>query len=348
MEIVSFDPLMAGRSDWERYHYYRRARAAESDPDEPMLSDAEVEEEERQPSPHVIRLGWHALDEGRLVGSSVVLLSTPESPGYAERARFLYAFGGVLREARRRGVGTRLIGKVHSVMCDRGQTTLTAATHEVDGHAFLQRIGAQQKITHIESRLRCDSLDEMQLATWERTAREAHPSLALETYRGRVPFDVVEPLLPALSTLVDDQPWGDLDRARTRLDIGQYREWYSQLDRTGGAHHFVLLREPDGQIAGVSDALWDPRIPHRAWQLFTGVRRQRRGRGLAKCLKAVLLREIRSTHASVTEFVTSNANKNVAMLAVNASIGFAAFRLRRTYQIERDALGAWIGSRMPQ
>ena len=94
--------------------------------------------------------------------------------------------------------------------------------------------------------------------------------------------------------------------------------------------------------------LYGTRACHTAWQLFTGVRRQRCSGGLAKCLKAALLRQIRSTHSSVTEFVTSNASKNVAMLAVNASIGFAAFRLHGTHQIERDALGAWIGSRVLQ
>jgi hypothetical protein len=88
MEIVSFDPPTAGRSDWERFHTYRHARRAESDPDEPVISDAEVEEE-RQPHPHVIRLRSLALDEGRLVRSSVALLPTRESPGYAGAPRVL-------------------------------------------------------------------------------------------------------------------------------------------------------------------------------------------------------------------------------------------------------------------
>jgi GNAT superfamily N-acetyltransferase len=345
MEIVSFDPLTADRPDWARFHDYRRAWAAESDPDEPVMSDAEVEEEERQLHPHVIRLGWHALDEGRLVGSCGVLIATQESPGYAERARFLDAFGGVLGAARRRGLGTRLIGKVHAVMCERAQTTLTMMTHEADGHGFLQRIGAQQKIVRIENRLRCDRLDEAELVAWEQAALASHPGLVLETWRNRVPFEVVEPLLPELSALFEDQPWGELDHAHTPLEISHYREWYRQLDRSGGAHHLVLLREPDGQLAGVSDAAWDPRVPQRAWQMFTGVRRQRRRGGLAKCLKAALLRQVRTSHPSVTEMVTSNASDNAAMLAVNASIGFAAFRTHAAYQIERDVLGAWLSSR---
>jgi RimJ/RimL family protein N-acetyltransferase len=346
LRIVSFDPLTAGRLDWERFHTYRHARRAESDPDEPVISDAEVEEEERQPHPHVIRLRWLAIDEGRLVGSSVAILPTQESPGYAERARFLNAFGNVLGGMRRRGVGTRLISQVHAVMCECAQTTLTMMTYEADGHAFLRRIGAQQKISNIENRLRYDRLDEARLATWEEAAMASHQGLALEAYRGRVPLEVVEPLMPALSALHEDVPWGDLDHAPALLDISHYREWYRQLDRIGGAHHLVLLRKSDGQLVGVSEATWDPRIPQRAWQLFTGIRRQWRRGGLAKCLKAVLLRQVRASHPSVTEMITSNASENTAMLAVNARIGFAVFRTHGIYQIERDVLGAWLSSRV--
>jgi hypothetical protein len=193
---------------------------------------------------------------------------------------------------RRRGVGTRLIGQVHAVMCEHAQTTLTMMTYEADGHAFLRRIGAQEKISNIENRLRCDRLDEAQLAAWEKAAMASHQGPALEAYRGRVPLEVVEPLMPALSALHEDVRWGDLDHAPALLDISHYREWYGQLDRIGGAHHLVLLRESDGQLV-VSEAIWDPRIPQRAWQLFTGIRRQWRRGGLAKCLKAVLLRHVR-------------------------------------------------------
>src|SRR5215470_7534434 len=118
LRIVSFDPLTAGRLDWERFHTYRHARRAESDPDEPVISDAEVEDEEREPHPHVIRLRWLAIDAGRQIGSSVAVLPTQESPGYAERARFLNGFGNVLGGMQRRGVGTRLISQVHAVMCE--------------------------------------------------------------------------------------------------------------------------------------------------------------------------------------------------------------------------------------
>ena len=72
----------------------------------------------------------------------------------------------------------------------------------------------------------------------------SHQGLALEAYRGRVPLEVVEPLMPALSALHEDVPWGDLDHAPALLDISHYREWYRQLDPHGQNIHrgrFSLL-----------------------------------------------------------------------------------------------------------
>src|SRR5215470_12722382 len=140
----------------------------------------------------------------------------------------------------------------------------------------------------------------------------SHQGLALEAYCGCVPFDVAEPLMPALSALHEDAPWGDLGHAPALVDISHYREWYRQLERIGGVHHLVLLRESDGQLVGGSEAASDPRIPQRAWQLFTGVRRQWCRGGLAKCLKATLLRQVRASHPSVTEMITSNAGESTA------------------------------------
>ena len=100
---------------------------------------------------------------------------------------------------RRRGMGTRLISQVHPVICEHAQTTLTIMAYEADGHAFLQPIGAQQKTSNIECRPRCDRLDEARLTAWENTAMASHQGLALEAYRGRVPFEAVEPPMTALT-----------------------------------------------------------------------------------------------------------------------------------------------------
>ncbi len=342
MNLVRFDPISAGPAEWARVHAFRRARHAESDPDGPLLSDEEIEADAREPDPHYTQLRWLALEGEQAVGSLSTFLLTRDSPDFAERKRFLHVFGAVLQPWRRHGIARRLFAEVNQVMLAHGKTTLTMGTHEDDGHGFLRHIGAVEKLRWIENHVHVDDLDRLMLTRWEQAALAAGRNLTLEAYRGRVPFEVLEPLLPTIAAMMNDMPWGALDRPPTRLDIGDTREWYSQLDRSGGAHHLVLLREPDGSVTGVAEASWDARIPHRSRHIFTGVRRDRRGRGIAKGLKAAILRQVLSSHPEVATIVTSNGQQNAAILSVNARLGFRPHRTYATYQIDRDGLASWL------
>jgi GNAT superfamily N-acetyltransferase len=332
------------RSTWASLHAFRRARAAESAPEDPIVSDEEFEREARERSPHFTFRRWLATDHGRVVGSLAVSVTTPESPAHAENSRFAYAGVSVLGPWRQRGIGTRLIAQLHRVMCEEDRALVNVGTTEADGHAVLHHMGACEKLRMIESRLRMDEPDWDKLDAQKNAILAANPDLVLEAYSGRVPLDVYEPLLPALSALFEDTPVGDLERGRPRVHIDEVREFYGRLDRFGGAHHFVMLRAPDGGVAGVADVLWDGRLPRRAWHSFTGVDRARRGRKLAQALKIAVLQQVRTAHPSLIEMGTANAAQNAPMLAVNAKLGFRRHRTHGAYQIGRDELGAWAAA----
>jgi hypothetical protein len=40
-----------------------------------------------------------------------------------------------------------------------------------------------------------------------------------------------------------------------------YDLWYETLERVGGAHHLVLLCAPDGDVTGLSEAVWERADP---------------------------------------------------------------------------------------
>ena len=87
-------------------------------------------------------------------------------------------------------------------------------------------------------------------------------------------------------------------------------------------------------------AVWDSRTPDRIYQVLTGVQRDKRGLGLAKGLKAAMLRTIRTQFPAILKVVTYNAQSNAAMLAINNRLGFTVHRHYGTYQIDRQAIGA--------
>jgi GNAT superfamily N-acetyltransferase len=346
VHILPHDPTTDCRATWARFHAYRRARDVEARPGDPEISDEAFEQQDRAQSPHHAHKRWLAVDGNRVVGSLYVTMTLPGNPTHAENARFLFAGMSVLTPWRRRGVGTRLIARLHRVMHEEERSIANVGTQEPDGHAFLRHFGAAEKLRMIENRLRMDTVDWRAFADLKDAVVAANPELTLETWRGRVPLEVIEPLLPAFSRLHEDVPFGDLDHGATRLDIDHVREAYRQLDRFGGAHHLVMFRAPGGDVAGVAEVWWNASMETRGYHSFTGVHRDWRGRKLAQALKIAVLEQVRAEHPAVSVMCTVNAAQNAPMLAVNAKLGFKPHHTHCAYQIDRDRLGAWTAGRM--
>lgn len=178
---------------------------------------------------------------------------------------------------------------------------------------------------------------------WHAAMRAATPGLRETIFAGRVPDADFEGLLPAVNAMVRDVPRDRFDHPIVDTDMAMIGEWYRQLDHLKAEHRMVLLRDADCTVVGISDVVWQPSAPDRTYQLFTGVRRDRRGLGLGKGLKAAMLRHVRAALPSVGLMVTGNAEANAPMLAINSRLGYAVHKVAGTYQIGVDTLGAALG-----
>jgi len=154
-------------------------------------------------------------------------------------------------------------------------------------------------------------------------------------------------LLPAFTALVRDAPAGGMDTPPNRYDLQGYATGYEEADRHGSEHLLVMLLDGD-EVAGMCEGWWDARFPGRASQHLTAVTRPRRGRGLAKALKARMLRLVRDRQPGVTMMRTCNAVVNAPMLSINARLGFVRHKEVGTYQVGPAALQAWLVSRTPR
>ena len=345
IEIRSFDPQQASPALWASFHACRRAIASELHPGDPVLSDAETEFEMQEADPLFECRRWVAIARPEVIGHARAVFRRPGTPNAAEQAPYLFGGGAVRAEARRQGAGSSLLREIHSLMHTLDKTILTLMAETEPGHAFLTQAGAVAKLTTVSSRAALPQLDWVHLREWEEAA--ANSGLEWDCYAGRVPREVLLALLPDYTTLLADVPRGDLEIAPVRCEIEGYDQWYETLDRVGGAHHLIVLRAPGGAVAGLTEAVWDSRMPSIVFQNLTAVARPWRGRGLARALKARILRQVHTHHPEAAAMRTGNSETNAAMRAINTRAGFKPHRRFAEYQVTRAALDAWHAAQPP-
>ncbi len=338
--ISVFDPQTANPELWAAYHAYRRATHAELWPGEQQLSDAECEREMmREANPPEDCVRWAAQAGQEVIGFAQACFRKPGVVDADAHAPHLSAGGMVRAEARRQGVGTALLREVLALMHQLGKTILTISARTEAGHAFLSGTGAVPKLTAITSRATLSELDWAALREWE----DAPAALGLEweRYAGRVPRERLLALLPEFNARFAEAPVAGLQTVPVRFEIESYGRLNETMERTGSAHHLVMLLEPDGKPAGMTEAVWDARTQNVVYQALTAVAPPWRGRGLAKALKAAMLRQVHASHAQAEFVRTGNAEMNAAMLTVNERCGFKPHSRFIKYLVTRDALDLW-------
>jgi len=342
----SFDPQRASAEEWAQALAYWRQRHDEDFPGEPQPDDAHTQQDVRQHTPlHVVHRAFARDAQGRIVGSLNMGVRREGSPDYATFAPFIDVWGGVLRSHQRQGVASTLLHRLLALMETRAPTTATFKAHLPEGRAFLAAIGATEKHRSIENRMAFAGLDWAALARWRADALAPTHGLRLEIHAGRVPFDRLATLMAPLSALLEDAPTSALERAPLRFELEGFHAWYAEIDRRGGEHFLVLLRDANDEVAAVCDASWTQLYPDRMFQRLKGVARHWRGKGLAKGVKAIMLQLVRERHPEVAIAVTQNAEVNAPMLAINRQLGFAPHRHDGAYQIGTESLRAFLSTR---
>ena len=235
------------------------------------------------------RLLLLAEEDGVLAGSGVADDSSLTGGFVAPR---------VLPGARRRGVGTALLGALAQHCHGRGHTTVAALADDEGSAVFARRAGFTEVNREVEMlRTIGDEPppvipDGVQIVTvadrpelWEQAYHRVHATLA--------------------------------DTAHTSVPKVSREEWHRDWIKTPEAAFAALA---GGEVIGVASLLLGPDQPGRAETGYTAVRREWRGRGVADALK-------RSTLAwaaghGIAEVYTWTQQGNARMRAVNERLGY--------------------------
>ena len=125
---------------------------------------------------------------------------------------------------------------------------------------------------------------------------------------------------------VEPVTW-DADRLRaadTRV-LEQGTRWYSVAAVAAG-----------GDFAALTQVTVDPGSPEWAFQEMTAVTRPHRGHRLGLLVKVAMLEMLAEVEPQLRRIVTSNAEVNVHMVAVNEALGYVGHRLCRQLRARRD------------
>jgi mycothiol synthase len=337
---VEVDPGTASPDFWARYHAYRRARHDEVRPEDPIDPDGVVELKMKRGDPFEIHYFYEVAHGDRMLSWFRSGIVKPGTPEYETNKHLFWVDWSVHRDHRRKGIGRSWIPLAIDLMDRHGCTVFSAGAEENSGHAFLRWLGAEEKMTGAENRLRMADVDWAMVKRWIADGERRSPQTKFEVYDGRLPEDMLEDFCPQLSSMLNTMPWEQMDHGDIVVTPAMMKEWYAQMDLSGELQYNMMTREPDGTISGVTDMVYMPYKPTIIQQLFTGVRPDQRGRGLGKWLKASMLLHVKQLHPGVEWVTTGNAGSNAPMLGINKELGFKQFVAGSEYQISRDRLAA--------
>ena len=335
---TAVDPAAAGPDFWHRYHAFRRARQKASRPDDPLNQDRDEEALMKRADPFQFHERFEVSHEGVMLGWFEGTAATPESPEYVTTRHLYDADLYVVEEHRRRRIGAAFLPVVVELMRRHGATTVGFWVEEEPGHEFMKWVGAEPKMSSIESRLRLSEVDWPAMRRWIAEGQERSPQTKLEIYDGPIPEPLRADYAPQLSSMLNTIPFEALDHGEIVITPEVMREFYARNAVNGTVQQTVLAREPSGVISGITDTVWAPHHRSIVYQWFTGVRPEARGRGIGKWIKAAMLLHLRDLYPFAEWVSTDNAGSNAPMLKINRAMGFKAYRQGTAYQITRDDL----------
>lgn len=226
----------------------------------------------------------------------------------------------IVDEARRcQGVGGRLYAEMEQAARTLGAKKLYAAAHDDDpqGLAFAEHRGFAVRSQGVEMRFNLDLLDERRYDP-QITALKGEgfdftsmaelgdsPEARLKLYHLNSSAAMTTPGADGRN------PWADFADFNTSVCES---DWYC------AAGQIIAIEAHTGTWAGMSAITRVPGADH-AYNLFTGVQPDYRGRGLGQAVKVQALKFARANF-DVHEVRTNHNAKNLPMIAIDLKLGY--------------------------
>jgi mycothiol synthase len=241
----------------------------------------------------------------------------------------------VRRDRRRQGIGSRLLAEICDETARDGRSLLTWSTFDAApaGEAFTRRVRARRGRVNRTSELALADVDWEMVDAWDAAQRARRLGHHIDVVDGVFP-DHLRDDAAVLHHIMQTAPREDLDVGDVVVDAQSVAELDRALVASGRMRWTMLVRDSTGACVGGTEVTFEPSDPAVAFQQNTGIDPAHRGVGLAKWVKAAMLKRIRDERPGTKRVRTDNAFSNAPMLAINDALGFKTTSTRTEWQAQ--------------
>lgn len=224
---------------------------------------------------------------------------------------------------RQRGVGRALLRHAADRAAANGRTLISGvARQDSPGEALARSAGAKPGLVDIQRVLDVAALDRAKRAGLRGPAERAAAGYSLVSWAGPVPEEFIERVASVYNAMSDAPR--DPGVEAEQWDAKRIRAMVNDLQPRFGMHNYTVAARHDdtGELAALTEVAVDPEDPGWGHQLITVVVRQHRGHRLGLLLKVAMMDLLATTEPGLERILTSNAQSNQHMVAVNDALGY--------------------------
>lgn len=331
LRVKEFIPSDAPNDFWKAYFELTEAIYRETNQRGRLPDRETVRRLFSTPNPLYARKMWLATDHAtRAVAFGSVSYDTELSPDYESSAHICNIFISVDPVFRRKKIGIQFLKYLIHFAEMLGKNTIRADVDNDSGFEFCKYLRGKRIHKETQHRLYLEDVNWQAIEDWRAKGRSRYPDTKMETFQD-CPEKCIREFCSIYTEIINQRPVGEMTEKLVTTPESRRIEERNMKNR-GIEWHTMISREPDGQISALTDILYNPQEPYRIHQYFTGVLAKYRRRGLAKRLKAEMLKYIAERFTDAEYVTTTTAKENEPMRAINKQIGFRPTKTCRMFR----------------